>query len=74
MKHLIVIGAAACALTLSVLPIDALPLAPITSAITRQADSDVIMVKRGGRGHHYGWTMSRGRHLGFTRGRHRGWR
>jgi hypothetical protein len=55
------------------LPIAAMPLAAMTPAIT-QIDNDVIMIRRGGRGHHYGWTRSRGRHLGFTRGRHRGWR
>jgi hypothetical protein len=74
MKHLMLIGFAVCAFAaLPMLPVAAMPLAPMTPAIT-QVDNDVIMVRRGGRGHHYGWTRSRGRHLGFTRGRHRGWR
>jgi hypothetical protein len=54
-------------------PVAAVSLAPMAPAITSQMDNDIITVKRGGRGHHYGWTRSRGRHLGFIRGRHRGW-
>jgi hypothetical protein len=50
----------------------AMPSAPITPAIT-QVNKDIITVRRGGHGHHYGWTHSRGLHLGFARGRHRGW-
>ena len=74
MKHLILIGLAACTFAvLPMSPVAAMPLAPMTPAITSQVDNDVIMVRRGGRGHHYGWTRSRGRHLGFIRGRHRGW-
>jgi hypothetical protein len=74
MKRLMLIGSAACAFAaLPMPPVAAMPFAPMAPAIT-QLDTDVIVVRRGGRGHHYGWAHSRGRHLGFTRGRHRGWR
>jgi hypothetical protein len=29
-------------------------------------------MRRGGRGHHYGWHRGRGHHYGWYRGRHRG--
>ena len=74
MKRLMLIGLAAGELlTLPMLPVAALPLAPTASSTTSHTDTDVILIKHGGRGHHYGWTHSRGRHLGFIRGRHRGW-
>lgn len=74
MKRLMLIGFAVCAIAvMPTLPTTAMPFAPLTPAVT-QADENVMLVKRGGRGHHYGWSRSRGRHLGFTRGRHRGWR
>jgi hypothetical protein len=74
MKRLILIGFAACAFAAPpTFSVAAMPLSPITPAITSQVDNDIMMVKHGGRGHHYGWTRSRGRHLGFIRGRHRGW-
>jgi hypothetical protein len=74
MKRLLLIGFAAGAFAvLPMLSATAIPLVPMKLTIG-QADNDVILVARGGRGHHYGWTRSRGRHLGFVRGRHRGWR
>ena len=74
MKRLMLIGLAAGAfVTLPMLPVAAMPLAATVPSMTSHADQDVILVNRGGRGHHYGWTRSRGRHLGFIRGRHRGW-
>ena len=74
MKRLMLIGVAAGAFAaLSILSVVAMPLAPMVPSMTSDTDNDVILVKRGGRGHHYGWTHSRGRHLGFIRGRHRGW-
>ena len=74
MKRLVLIGFTACTFAvLPMLPVTAMPLAPMTPAITAQVDNDIIMVRHGGRGHHFGWTRSHGRHLGFVRGRHRGW-
>jgi hypothetical protein len=74
MKRMMLIGFAACTFAVPpMFPVAAMSLAPMTPAITAQVNNDIIMVRRGGRGHHYGWTQSRGRHLGFTRGRHRGW-
>ena len=67
---------AAAALGFAALPMlsaAAMPLAPITPALT-QVNNDIIVVRRGGRGHHYGWNRSHGLHLGFARGRHLGWR
>jgi hypothetical protein len=73
MKRLMLIGCAAFAFAaLLTLPVAAIPLAPMMPAVT--IANDLFMVRHGGRGHHYGWTQSRGLHLGFTRGRHRGWR
>jgi len=74
MKHfmLVALAAAGFAALLS-LPVAAMPLAPMTPAMT-QANHDTVLVRHGGRGHHYGWTRSHGRHLGFARGRHLGWR
>ena len=74
MKRLLLIGVTAGAFaTLSIFPVIAMPMASMAPSMTSHSDKDVILVKRGGRGHHYGWTHSRGRHLGFIRGRHRGW-
>jgi hypothetical protein len=74
MKQGILIAVVASAFTvLSVWPIAAMPLLPLSPTVTSQLHDDVITVKHGGRGHHYGWTKSRGLHLGFVRGRHRGW-
>jgi hypothetical protein len=74
MRHFMLIGFAACSFAiLPMSPVIAMPLVPMTPAVTSHFDEDVILVKRGGRGHHYGWTKSHGRHLGFVRGRHRGW-
>ena len=74
MKRLMLIGFAAGALlTLPMSPVVAMPMAATAPSMTSHADKDVILIKHGGRGHHYGWTHSRGRHLGFIRGRHRGW-
>lgn len=73
MKRLILAGAAACALiVLPTLPAAALPTGPALPGIS-QSDSDTILVRRGGRGHHYGWGRGRGHHYGWSRGRHRGW-
>lgn len=72
MKRLMLIGLAVCAFAVvPTLPATAMHLAPLIPAVT-QADDNVILVKRGGRGHHYGWTRGRGHHRGFTHGRHRG--
>jgi len=69
------IALVACAFTaLALAPVAAMPLALITATVTSPSQGDLIVVKHGGRGHHYGWFHSRGLHLGFVRGRHRGWR
>jgi hypothetical protein len=74
MKRLMLIGFAAGAfVALPILPVVAMPSVATAPSLTSPADQDVVLVKLGGRGHHYGWTRSRGRHLGFIRGRHRGW-
>jgi hypothetical protein len=71
MKRFLLIGAAAfwCALTFAPASLGAMPLAP-GYGVGKQTSLDTIQVhghehmRRGGRGHHYGW----------SRGRHRGWR
>lgn len=74
MKRLMMIGATVCAFAIMpTLPATAVPLGSLKPTAT-QADSDTILVKRGGRGHHYGWGRGRGHHHGWSRGRHRGWR
>jgi len=74
MKRLMLIGFAAGALaTLPILPVVAMPLVAKAPLITSHTNNDVTLIKHGGRGHHFGWTRSHGRHLGFIRGRHRGW-
>ncbi|TAK50278.1 MAG: hypothetical protein EPO23_03475 [Xanthobacteraceae bacterium] len=73
MKRILLAGGIAVAFAALALPASALPTVPPPVAGITQSDSGPILVKRGGRGHHYGWTRSRGRHLGFTRGKHRGW-
>jgi hypothetical protein len=82
MRRLLLISLAACVLvTTSILSASAMPLAKPNML----ADSDgVVLVRgghghghghmgRGGRGHHYGWGRGRGHHYGWYRGRHRGW-
>jgi hypothetical protein len=74
MKHSMLIALLASAFTaLAMAPVAAVPLAPLTASVT-SSQNELIVVKHGGRGHHYGWTKSRGLHLGFVRGRHLGWR
>jgi hypothetical protein len=46
---------------------------PITALVTSNASSDLVLVRHGGHGHHYGWHHGRGHHYGWYRGRHRGW-
>jgi len=76
MKRSMLIGAAAvCALAaMPALPASALPFGSPPPAVT-QAGDDVILVKHGNRGHHYGWHRGRGHHYGWYRGRghHYGW-
>ena len=75
MKHSLLIAFVVSAVTaLSVATVAAMPLAPLTATVASPSNGDLIVVKHGGRGHHYGWTKSRGLHLGFVRGRHLGWR
>jgi hypothetical protein len=62
---LIALGAA----SLSV-PSSAMPIAPLA---TSNASSDLVLVRHGGHGRHYGWHHGRGHHYGWYRGRHRGW-
>lgn len=83
MKRLLSIAAALFALAvLPAMPATALPLGTTNPAA--KSDSDTIVIKggrghgrghmkRGGRGHHYGWGRGRGHHYGWSRGRHRGW-
>ena len=75
MQRLILIGLTVGVLTvLPSLPAAAITAAPPVSITTQiSGDNDVVLVRRGGHGRHFGWTHSRGRHLGFARGRHRGW-
>jgi len=74
MRLLLLIGLSACAFAaMPMVTVAAMPSSPTAPAVT-QVDNNIITVARGGHGHHYGWTRSRGRHLGFARGRHLGWR
>ena len=82
MRRLLFISLAACALvTTSILLASAMPVAKPNML----ADSDgIVLVKgghghghghhmrRGGHGHHYGWHRGRGHHYGGYKGRHRG--
>ena len=78
MKRLLLIGFAACALTLSPnLSASAMPVA--SPDALGNSDSAIIQVRgghghgwghRGGRGHHYGWGRGRGHHHGW---RHHRW-
>jgi hypothetical protein len=74
MRLLLLIGLSACAFAaMPMVTVAAMPFSPTAPAVT-QVDNNIIMVARGGHGHHYGWTRSHGRHLGFVRGRHLAWR
>ena len=74
MKGLILVGAAVCALAvMPMLPAAAMLLAPLTPTVTH-ADSNTILVRYGGHGHHYGWGHGRGRYYDWSRGHHRRWR
>jgi hypothetical protein len=82
MRRLLFISLAACVLvTTSILSASAMPVAKPNML----ADSDgIVLVKgghghghghhmrRGGHGHHYGWHRNRGHHYGWYKGRHRG--
>jgi hypothetical protein len=85
MRRLFLISLAACVfVVMSILSAFAIPVAKPNAL----ANSDgIVLVKgghghghghghmrRGGRGHHYGWGRGRGHHYGWWRGRHRGWR
>jgi hypothetical protein len=35
--------------------------------------ANLVLIKGGGHGHHYGWGRGRGHHYGWSRGRHHGW-
>jgi hypothetical protein len=75
MKRLLLIGVAACAFAvMPTLSASAMPLATPGSLIT-SSDSSVILA-RGGHGHggHHMRRGGRGHHYGWTRGRHRAWR
>ena len=76
MKRLLLIGFAACALALApAMSASAMPAA--TPGALGAVEADVIQVKghghghgrghmkRGGRGHHYGWARGRGHHYGW---------
>ncbi len=60
---------ALCAILMS-WPASAMPISPLTTSST---PADLVQVRHGGHGHHYGWSHSRGHHYGFYRGHHRGW-
>ena len=62
---LIALGAVSLAL-----PASAMPVAPLA---TSSASSDLVLVRHGGHGHHFGWHHGHGHHYGFVRGRHHGW-
>ena len=82
MRRLLLISLAACVLvTTSILSAMAMPVAKSNML----ADSDGIVLvrgghghghghhmRRGGHGHHYGWHRGRGHHYGWYHGRHRG--
>jgi hypothetical protein len=84
MRRLLFISLAACLLvTTSILSAMAMPVAKSNML----ADSDGIVLvrgghghghghghhmRRGGHGHHYGWHRGRGHHYGWYHGRHRG--
>lgn len=72
MKKLILSGAIFCAFAfVPVSSVQAMPVTPLSGL--SQIDNDSILVKGGhGRGHI--GRGNRGRHLGWTRGRHRGGR
>lgn len=79
MKRLMLIGFAVCALAvLPTLPAAAIPLAPLTPAVT-QADDNVMLVAHNGRAPHFrlnrdrdrSWNRARVLPLGFLRSRHR---
>jgi hypothetical protein len=85
MQRLLVLGIAACVLSLMPsVSASAMTILKQNAGIT-DANGDVIRVHghRGGRGHHYGWGRGRGHHYGWgrgrghhygwSRGRHRGW-
>jgi hypothetical protein len=85
MKRLTLISMAALAFAALTSSVSAMPLAPANTLTSDSSESVVLVrgghghghgfghVRRGGRGHHYGWARSRGHHHGFSRGRHRGW-
>jgi hypothetical protein len=52
------------------LPASAMPIAPLA---TSTAPGDLVLVRHGGHGHHYGWHHGRGHHYGWYRGHHHGW-
>ena len=74
MKRALLIGFAACAFALApALSASAMPIASPNASV---ASEDSVLQVKGGHGHgggHMG-RGNRGLHLGWTRGRHRGWR
>jgi hypothetical protein len=74
MKRLLLIGVAACAFAaMPTLSASAMPRASADTLI-ESSDSSVILARGGhGRGHHMR-RGGRGHHYGWSRGRHRGWR
>jgi hypothetical protein len=74
MKRLLLIGVAACAFAaMPTLSASAMPRASADTLI-ESTDSSVILA-RGGHGHgHHMRRGGRGHHYGWGRGRHRGWR
>jgi hypothetical protein len=69
MKLTLIGAIALCAACVS-LPASAMPIAP---RATSSASNDVVPVRHGGHGHHYGWHHGRGHHYGWYRGHHHGW-
>ena len=74
MKHLLLIGFAACAFAaMPTLSASAMPRVAAETLVS-EADGSVVLARHGhGRGHHMR-RGGRGHHYGWSRGRHRGWR
>lgn len=74
MKRILLLGLAACALTLApALSASAMSIPKQSMVVTDSSDVVQVRGHRGGHGHHYGWGRGRGHHYGWARGRHRGW-
>lgn len=83
MKRILIAGLAALTFAVTGSLAEAMPRVP--AAAMSDAGDAVVQVRgghghghggfmrRGGRGHHFGWHRGHGRHYGWSRGRHRGW-